>query len=114
MRTLALFLILSAAGWQTIDFNGLFSFRLPDGFAPRTSLGPDDLRAEYRKQKTILVVVWGQSESPAYDKRQQDWMHDYHETTTRLGGLRANIHTYSQQQNSKLVYRSEMNVANWH
>ena len=113
MRTAALFLMLSAVGWQTIDFNGLFTFRLPEGFTTQAPLGAEDLRAEYHKGSTKLIVVWGHSESVAYDKRQQDWMHDYHETTTRLGGLRANIRTYSHDENSKCFYAAELNVGNW-
>ena len=113
MRTIALFLILSAAGWQTIDFHGLFTFRLPDGFTQRAATGPDDVRAEYDKGPTKLVIVWGHSESVAYNDRQQNWMHDYHETTTRLRGLRANIRTYSQNKNSQRLYAAELNVGNW-
>lgn len=113
MRTVALFLILSATGWQTIDFNGLFTFRLPEGFTAQAPLGADELRAEYHKGATKLIVVWGHSESVAYDKRQQDWMHDYHETTTRLRGVRANIRTYSQNENSKPSYMAELNAGNW-
>jgi hypothetical protein len=113
MRTIALFLMLSGAGWQTIDFNGLFTFRLPEGFVAQAPLGPDDLRAEYHRGATKLIVIWGHSESVAYDKRQQDWMHDYHETITRLRGLRANIRTYSHDENSKRFYAAELNVGNW-
>jgi hypothetical protein len=113
MRTIALFLILSGAGWQTIDFHGLFTFRLADGFTQRAATGPDDVRAEYDKGPTKLVIVWGQSESLAYNDRQQNWMHDYHETTTRLRGLRANIRTYSQDKNSQRLYAAELNVGNW-
>ena len=113
MRALALFLILGAAGWQTIDFNGLFTFRLPDGFATRSLLKPDDTRAEYFKDRTKLIVVWGRTESGAYDSRRQDWMRDYHEETTRLSGRRANIRTYSYAANSKRAYRAELNVGNW-
>ena len=113
MRTIALFLMLSAAGWQTIDFNGLFTFRLPDGFAKRVATGSEEVRAEYFKGATNLIVVWGHSESLAYNERQQNWMHDYHETTTRLRGLRRNIRTYSHTENSKRVYKAELNVGNW-
>lgn len=113
MRTIALFLILSAAGWQTVDFNGLFTFRLPDGFEQREAAKPDDLRAEYHKGQTKLVVIWGRTESVAYDKRRQDWMRDYHESTPRIRGLRANVRTYSQNEGSKRAYGAELNVGNW-
>jgi hypothetical protein len=113
MRMVALFLVLTAAGWQTIDFNGLFTFRLPDGFEKRAATERDDLRAEYQKGHTKLIVIWGRTESAAYDNRRQDSMHDYRESTTRLRGLRANVRTYSQTVNSKRVYRAELNVGNW-
>jgi hypothetical protein len=113
MRTIAFFLMLTAAGWQTIDFNGLFTFRLPDGFERREATKPDDLRAEYYKGPTKLVVIWGGTESVAYEKRRQNWMHDYRETVTRIRGLRANIRTYSQGNDSKRAYRAELNLGNW-
>lgn len=113
MRTIALFLLLGAAGWQTIDFNDLVTFRLPDGFEKSEGTRPDDLRGEYRKGQTKLVVVWGHTESVAYDQRRQDWMRDYHESITRIRGRRANIRTYSQGKDSKLAYRVELNVGNW-
>jgi len=113
MRTVALFLILNAAGWQTIDFHDLFTFRLPEGFTTKAPLGEDELRAEYHKGATKLIVVWGHTESVVYDQRQQNWMHDYQERTTRLRGLRANIRTYSRHENSNHLYTAELNVGNW-
>ena len=112
MKTIALFLMVTAAGWQTIDFNGLFTFRLPDGFV-RTRSDSDGVRAEYRKNGTKLIVVWGRTESVAYKDRKQDWMNDYRESPTRIRGLRANIRTYSQTVNAKRSYRAELNVGNW-
>lgn len=113
VTTITLFLMLSVAGWQTIDFNGLFTFRLPDGFEKRAETKPDDLRAEYQKSQTKLVVIWGHTESATYDKRRQDWMHDYRESVTRIRGLRANIRRYSQGYDSKRAYRAELNLGNW-
>lgn len=113
MKAAALFLLIFTAGWQTVDFQGLFSFRLPAGFEKRNPATAEDLRAEYYKDKTKLIVLWGKTESVAYNDRQQSWMHDYHESTTRIRGLRANIRTYSQRENAKLSYRAELNVGNW-
>ena len=113
MKAVALFLMLGVAGWQTIDFNGLFTFRLPEEFHKLEATKPDDLQAEYHKGQTRLIVVWARSESGAYDKRRQDWMHDYRETSSRIRGLRANVRTYSQSKDSKRAYRAELNVGNW-
>lgn len=113
MKTVALFLMLSAVTWQTVDFNGLFSFRLPGGFEKKEGTKPDDLRVEYLKGRTKLVVVWGHTESAAYGQRRQDWMHDYRESVTRISGQRANIRRYSQGAGARRAYRAELNVGNW-
>lgn len=101
------------ADWQTVDFNGVASFRLPPGFARHPVNEPADERVEYHKGETKLVVVWGRTESPAYNDRQQAGMNDYHESTFRLSGQRANVRTYWQMVNAKRVYRAELNVGNW-
>src|SRR5262245_60075591 len=108
MKTLTVILLMMAAGWQTVDFNGLFTFHLPDGFAARSPLRPEDTRAEYTKDQTRLVVVWGRTESVAYKDRKQDWMNDYQESLIRIRGQRANIRTYSQTSGSKRSYRAEL------
>jgi hypothetical protein len=113
MKVLALFLVVAAAGWQTIDFNGLFSFRLPDGFVRSSSNAPDDVRAEYQKDKTKLIVLWGQTESVAYQDRKQNSMNDYQEATSRISGRPGNIRTYALTRDSKRRYVAELNLGNW-
>jgi len=93
--------------WQRIAVDDLFSFQLPQGFVKGSRT---DERGEYYKDDTKLVFVWGNSESGPFEKRRQAWMNDYHETTTRLGGRRALIRTYSQ---AKHGYVAELNVGNW-
>ena len=103
----------STAGWQTVDFNDQFSFRLPPGFVKQSTTAPEDERAEYYKGKTKLVIVWGHTESPAYNERQQAGMNDYHESTLTLRGQPANIRTYWQSSKTKRVYRAELNTGHW-
>ena len=116
MVLLALFFALSWGSapavqeWQKIDFNGLFSFRLPVGFTKHTG---DDRCAEYQKGETTLVYVWGHTESVRYSERRQRSMHDYEETITRMGGKRANIRTYWQSVKGRRIYRAELNIGNW-
>jgi hypothetical protein len=105
--------ISSTAAWQTVDFNDQFSFRLPAGFVKQPTTAPEDERAEYSKGETKLVIVWGHTESPAYNERQQAGMNDYHESTSTLRGQHANIRTYWQTVNTKRVYRAELNTGNW-
>ena len=113
MKVLPLFLVIAMAGWQTIDFNGLFSFRLPDGFVRTSSNEPDDVRAEYQKDKTKLIVLWGQTESVAYQDRKQNSMNDYQESTSRISGRPGNIRTFSLTGETKPRYVAELNLGNW-
>lgn len=113
MKTLALIFVVAAAGWQTVEFNGLFTFRLPYGFVRTSSNEPDDVRAEYQKDNTKLIVLWGQTESLAYKDRKLNSMNDYQEATVRISGRRANIRAYSQTIDSKRSYRAELNLGNW-
>lgn len=108
LTILFLALVAGSADWQTIEVQGLFSFRLPAGFTRRSST---DERAEYYKGDTKVIYVWGGTESGAFDKRRQPWMKDYQESTTRIRGKRANIRTYLIE--GKQVYRAELNVGNW-
>jgi len=39
-------------------------------------------------------------------------MSDYQETTTRLGGKRANIRSYRSEKGKRMYY-AELNVGNW-
>lgn len=99
--------------WQKIDVGDLFSFRLPQGWSKRSSFNVTEVRGEWTKGETKLVYVWGRTESGAYSERKQSWMNDYDETTTRIGGRRANIRSFSRSMDGKLVYRAELNVGNW-
>jgi len=110
MIVLIVSLTLQASDWQTMDVSGLFTFRLPAGFTRRTG---DEVRAEYHKDETKLVYIWGHTESLAYKDRRQASMNDYQESTSRISGKRANIRTYSQTVKARRIYRAELNVGNW-
>ena len=99
--------------WQTIDVDGLFSFRLPAGWSKRSSFNVAEVRGEWVKAGTKLVYEWGQTESGSYGERRQAWMNDYEETTTRLGARRANIRNFSSMKDGKRTYEAELNVGNW-
>lgn len=98
---------------QTVDVEGLFSFRLPAGWSKRSSFDVAGVRGEWAKDGTKLVYVWRQTESPGYDERRQSWMNDYEETTTRLGGRMANIRSFSSVKDGRRTYQAELNVGNW-
>lgn len=103
----------SGMSGQTVDVEGLFSFRLPPGWSKRSSFNVAEVRGEWAKDGTKLVYVWGKAESGSYSERRQSWMNDYEETTTRLGGRRANSRSYSSVKDGKRMYIAELNVGNW-
>ena len=103
----------STAGWEAINVDGLFTFRLPKGFVKRQLKGAEEVSGEFVNGQTKLLYVWGRTRSLAFDKRQQRWMNEYHETTTRIRGKRANIRSYWQRLNGVRIYKAELNVGNW-
>src|ERR1051326_2963703 len=98
---------------QTVDVEGLFSFRLPAGLTTTSSFDVAEVRGEWAKDGTKLVYIWGRTESVGYGERRQSWMNDYEETTTRLGGRMANIRSFSSVKDGKRMYQAELNVGNW-
>ena len=98
---------------QTIDVEGLFSFQLPAGWSKRSSFNVAEVRGEWVKGGMKLVYVWGHTESGGYGERRQSWMNDYEETTTRLGGRRANVRSFTRMKDGKRTYQAELNVGNW-
>jgi len=101
------------ADGQTINVDGLFSFHLPPGWSKRSSFNVLDVKGEWFKGKTRLVYVWGKTESGDYGERQKSWMNDYEETTTRIGGRRANVRSFSRVVDGRRMYYAELNVGNW-
>ena len=99
--------------WKTIHVDELFSFKLPPGWAKRSSLDVAEVRGEWAKGEIRLVYVWGKTESGGYGERRQSGMNDYEESTTRLSGRRANIRNFSRVKNGKRMYEAELNVGNW-
>lgn len=98
---------------QTVDVEGLFSFRLPPGWAKRSSFNVAEVRGEWVKDGMRLIYVWGQTESGSYSERRQSGLNDYEETTTRLGGRMANVRGFSRMKDGKRMYQAELNVGNW-
>lgn len=103
----------SETNGQTVEVEGLFSFRLPSGWSKRSSFNVAEVRGEWAKDGTRLVYVWGKTESGSYGERRQTWMNDYEEMTTRLGGRMANVRSFSSVKEGKRTYQAELNVGNW-
>jgi hypothetical protein len=101
------------AEWQNINADGLFAFRLPQGFTKTNMMGVEHYLGEYYKGKARFLFVWGDTASNAYDVRRQPDMEEYRETETGIAGKRANVRTYSQIRDGARIYRAELNVGDW-
>lgn len=102
-----------SADWQIISADGLFTFRLPHGFAKTNMMGVENYLGEYYSGKTRFLFVWGDTASNAYDVRREPEMAEYRETVTSIAGKRANVRTYSQIRDGARIYRAELNVGDW-
>ena len=101
------------AVWQKINADGLFTFRLPQGFTKTDMTGVENFLGEYYKGKTRFLFVSGDTGSNAYDVRHEPEMEQYQETETCIAGKRANVRTYSQIRDGARIYRAELNVGDW-
>ena len=103
----------STSEWQVINVDGLFTFRLPQGFVKRKLKEADNRTVEFVNGQTKVAYVWGRTRSLVFSERQQKWMNEYQETITRIRGKRANIRSYWQRLNGVRIYKAELNVGNW-
>jgi len=101
------------SGWQRIDADSLFTFRLPQGFTKTDMTGVEHYLGEYYKGETRFLFICGDTNSNAYDVRREPEMEDYQETETRIDGRQANIRTYSRIEKGQRVYRAELNIGDW-
>ena len=99
--------------WQKIDADGLFTFRLPQGFTKTTMTGVENYLGEYYKGELRFLFIHGDTASYAHDVRRQPEMEDYQESVAQIDGKQANIRTYSQIQDGKRIYRAELNIGDW-
>ena len=97
---------------QTVKVDDLLVYQLPKGWM-RSSETVSDLRCEWTKGDTKLFYIQGQTGSGNYSDRRRSWMNDYEETTTRIGGQKANVRSFSFSKDGKKKFVAELNIGNW-
>lgn len=97
---------------QTIKVEDILTFEVPGGWS-RSTDNASNFRHEWRNAETKLVYLIGDTDSGSYDKRIQPWMNDYQENTTRIGGQKAVIRSFSFIKDAKQKYVAELNIGNW-
>lgn len=101
------------SGWQTINAENLFTFRLPKGFTKTKLTGVENYLGEYRKGEIKFLFIHKDTASNAYDVRRKPEMENYQETETKIGDRRANIRTFAQMREKERIYHAEMNIGDW-
>jgi hypothetical protein len=95
-----------------VKVGDLLTFNLPTGWISSPE-NESDLRHEWTKGERKLFYIQGQTDSGTYGERRQSWMSDYEERTTRIGGQRANVRSFSFNKNGQQRFVAELNIGNW-
>ncbi len=98
-----------SARWQTINAEGLFTFRLPAGFK-QTGRGIDTFMREYGRGRARFIFVCGDSASDEYDEKT---IRRVHEAPVTIDGKRASIRTFEYTWKRTPFYVTELNVGDW-
>lgn len=99
------------SGWNKINANNLFSFRLPQGFEKTKTAGVENYLGEYYKGTTRFFFVCNDTDS--YDVKSDSSVKNYQVTKTQISGKPADIRTFSFVRSGKRVYRAELNFGDW-
>ena len=97
-------------GWQTINADGVFTFRLPVGFK-RNEQGVDSFMLGYQRGHARFIFICGDSASTDY--HDENISHLREEATT-IDGKPATIRSFIYKWERSSEYITELNVGDWH
>ena len=95
--------------WQTINAEGLFTFRLPDGFN-QSEMGIDSFMRGYKRGSARFIFVCGKSASFEFNEKN---MRDLREAAISIDGKHATVRTFLYVTDSTSRYITELNVGDW-
>ena len=94
---------------QSINAEGLFTFRLPAGFK-QSETGVDSFMRGYQRGRSRFIFVCGDSASSEYDEKN---MRELREEAVTIGGKRATIRTFLYKFERASRYIAELNFGDW-
>ncbi len=94
---------------QTINAEGLFTFRLPIGFK-QTETGVDSFMRGYQRGRARFIFVCGDSASSDYDEKS---ISNLREDSIVIDGKPATVRTFIYKFPRASLYITELNVGNW-
>ena len=95
--------------WQTINAEGLFTFRLPIGFK-QTETGVDSFMRGYQRRRARFIFVCGDSASFEYDEKS---IRNLREESITIDGKHATVRTFIYNFPHACPYITELNIGNW-
>jgi len=94
---------------QTINAEGLFTFRLPVGFK-QTEMGIDSFMRGYQRGRARFIFVCGDSASFEFNEKN---MRDLREDAITIDGKHATVRTFLYKFERATLYVAELNVGDW-
>jgi hypothetical protein len=95
--------------WQTIDADGVFTFRLPDGFK-RSEQGVESFMLGYQRGSARFIFICGDSASNEYHSEN---ISNLREAATTVDGRHATVRTFTYRGERSSEYITELNVGDW-
>ena len=96
-------------GWNTINADGVFTFKLPDGFK-QSEMGVDSFMRGYQRGSARFIFVCGDSASTDYHDEN---ILNLREEATTVDGKHATIRTFVYKWERSSEYITELNVGDW-
>src|SRR5205814_8838231 len=91
--------------WQTINAEGLFTFRLPVGFK-QSETGVDSFMRGYQRGHSRFIFVCGDSASSEYHENN---MRNLREDAITIDGKHATVRTFLYSFERESLYIAELN-----
>ena len=95
--------------WQTINADGVFTFRLPRGFK-RSEQGVESFMIGYQRGRARFIFVCGDSASNDYHDEN---ISNLREEATTVDGKKGTIRTFIYKWERSSEYITELNVGDW-
>src|SRR3954467_151597 len=99
--------------WKKLEANGLFTFYLPRGAWDTGFSGTEDYYREYRIGQLRLMFVYQPTSRLAYDKREQAFGKGFQEQVVEIGGRRAYLFDYVQQEKGRKRYYTDLYIGDF-
>lgn len=100
-------------GWQKIEVEGIFTVSLPPELRRSSASGIESLYRYYSNGRMSFYFVYEPYSYLSYDSRMGEGKMNYKESLLEIGGRKAVLFTYDQDDEGRKTYHAELYVGNW-